>query len=121
MTARIDGRSAAPEVYRALAHLDDWIEDPSLPRPLLELVRMRVSQINGYAYCLDMHSKNAIALGVSTEALFVLNVSRDALFYSDREQAAFIWVEALTFGCRPGREGRSSFMMREVELSGYKS
>lgn len=68
----------------------------SLEKPLLELVRMRVSQINGCAFCLDMHSKDARAAGESEQRLYVLDAWREAPFYSERERAALAWAEALT-------------------------
>ena len=72
------------------------IESGSLEPALINLVLMRVSQINGCAYCLDMHSKDARAAGETEQRLYVLPGWREAPFYSERERAAFAWAEALT-------------------------
>lgn len=76
----------------------------SLERPLVELVLMRVSQINGCAYCMDMHSKDARAAGETEQRLYVLAGWREASFYSERERAALAWAEAVT---RLGEHGVS--------------
>ena len=89
-------RAVAPDAYAALVALDRTVHDASLPRPLLELVKMRASQLNGCAYCLDMHSKDALALGIPAEKLFVLDAWREAPFYTEQERAALAWTEALT-------------------------
>jgi AhpD family alkylhydroperoxidase len=75
-----------------------------LERPLVELVLMRVSQINGCAYCMDMHSKDARAAGETEQRLYVLAGWREASFYSERERAALDWAEAVT---RLGEHGVS--------------
>lgn len=96
MTERLNARKAAPNAYRAMSAMQRFVDESSLPRTLLELVKMRASQINGCAYCLDMHSKDATALGVPAQKLFVLEAWREAPFYDDRERAALEWTEALT-------------------------
>jgi AhpD family alkylhydroperoxidase len=96
VTQRIHLQQVAPEAYRSMAALQHFVDQSTLPRELLELVRMRASQINGCAYCLDMHSKDATALGVPAQKLFVLDAWREAPFYSDRERAALEWTEAVT-------------------------
>jgi AhpD family alkylhydroperoxidase len=96
MEVRIDAREIAPDAYKAMGALQHFVNQSSLPRELLELVRMRASQINGCAYCMDMHSKDAMALGIPAQKLFVLDAWREAPFYSDRERAALEWTEALT-------------------------
>jgi AhpD family alkylhydroperoxidase len=96
MTERIDVRQVAPDAYQAMGTLQQFVDRSSLPRKLLELVRMRASQINGCAYCLDMHSKDARALGESEQRLYLLNAWREAPFYTERERAALEWTEALT-------------------------
>jgi AhpD family alkylhydroperoxidase len=97
MQARIDIRKAAPGVYRAMAALESYIKNSSRLEPsLLELVRMRASQINGCAYCLDMHSKDARAAGESEQRLYALSAWRETPFYSERERAALTWTEAVT-------------------------
>jgi AhpD family alkylhydroperoxidase len=76
--------------------LSRQLHDGSLEPQLCQLVMMRVSQINGCAYCMDMHSKDARAAGESEQRLYVLPAWREAPFYSGREQAALAWAEALT-------------------------
>jgi AhpD family alkylhydroperoxidase len=95
-THRYSLRAVAPDAYAAMVALDRTVHAAGLPRPLLELVKMRASQLNGCAYCLDMHSKDALALGIPTEKLFVLDAWREAPFYTAQERAALAWTEALT-------------------------
>jgi AhpD family alkylhydroperoxidase len=83
-------------VYRAMRGLSAAVRAAGLEQPLIELVRMRVSQINGCGYCLDMHSKDARAAGETEQRLYVLPAWREAPFYSDRERAALAWAEAVT-------------------------
>src|SRR6202789_2302037 len=87
---------ASPKGYQAMAALESFVTSCGLERPLLELVKMRASQINGCAYCLDMHSKDARAEGESEQRLYALNAWRETPFYSDRERAALEWTEAIT-------------------------
>ena len=96
MSPRLNYVHAAPDAVRAMNALEAQAGKTSLEKPLLELVRMRVSQINGCAYCLDMHSKDARAGGESEQRLYVLDAWREAPFYSERERAALAWAEALT-------------------------
>jgi AhpD family alkylhydroperoxidase len=100
MEERIKALEVAPDAYQAMSGLQHFVNQSDLPRELLELVRMRASQINGCAYCLDMHSKDAMAIGMSAQKLFVLEAWREAPFYSDRERAALEWTEALTLVAR---------------------
>jgi AhpD family alkylhydroperoxidase len=93
---RIDPRKVAPEVYRAMATLESAVGATGLERNLLDLVRLRASQINGCAYCIDMHSKDLRAEGESEERLYLLDAWREAPFYSERERAALAWTEAIT-------------------------
>ena len=84
-------------VYQAMAALEGYIrKSTSLDAPLLELVRMRASQINGCAFCLDMHSKDARAAGETEQRLYCLPAWRETPFYSERERAALAWTEAIT-------------------------
>jgi AhpD family alkylhydroperoxidase len=96
MTQRLNYVHAAPGGFKALRDLQAYVEGSGLEHPLLELVKMRASQINGCAYCLDMHSKDARAAGETEQRLYVLNAWREAPFYSARERAALAWTEALT-------------------------
>jgi AhpD family alkylhydroperoxidase len=96
MTARIDITRVSPKATQAMLKLQKYVHDSSLEYSLIELVKMRASQINGCAYCLDMHSKDARAAGETEQRLYALNAWREAPFYSDRERAALEWTEALT-------------------------
>jgi AhpD family alkylhydroperoxidase len=76
--------------------LERYLHDCGLPQKLLDLVRLRVSQINGCAYCLDMHSKDLRAAGESEQRLYLLHAWRETPFYTDRERAALAWAETVT-------------------------
>lgn len=79
-----------------MANLEAQVKHSGLAAPLLELVRMRASQINGCAYCLDMHSKDARAAGESEQRLYALDAWRETPFFDARERAALEWTEAVT-------------------------
>ena len=96
MENRINAFTASPKAYQAMLALGNFADTCGLERPLLELVKMRASQINGCAYCLDMHSKDARALGETEQRLYALNAWRETPFFSPRERAALEWTEALT-------------------------
>ena len=86
----------APEAMKPLFALHHYIHSSALEQALIELVLMRASQLNGYAYCVDMHSKDARAAEETEQRLYVLPAWREAPFYSDRERAALAWCEAVT-------------------------
>ncbi len=94
--ARMDYGKAAPGAMRAMYGLERYIRETGLEPSLRELVRLRVSQINGCAYCVDMHYKDARALGESEQRLYGLVAWREMPWYTERERAAFAWAEALT-------------------------
>ncbi len=96
MKPRIDYRKAAPDAFRAMLDLEAGVHRGGLEKSLIELVKMRASQINGCGYCLDMHSKDARAAGETEQRLYVLPAWREAPFYSARERAALAWTEAVT-------------------------
>ncbi|MGZ3617210.1 MAG: carboxymuconolactone decarboxylase family protein [Ktedonobacteraceae bacterium] len=96
MEERVKYARAAPHGYRAMAALQDYVDDCGLEPLLLELVKMRASQINGCAYCIDMHSKDARAMGESEQRLYELSAWRETPFYTERERAALLWTEELT-------------------------
>ena len=96
MKPRIDVTRVSPKVLQAMLALQNTVNNSGLERPLLELVKMRASQINGCAYCLDMHSKDARAAGETEQRLYLLDAWRETSLYSDRERAALEWTEALT-------------------------
>ncbi len=93
---RISYKNVAAEAYQAMAGLERYVRGSGLEHSLLELVKTRASQINGCAYCLDMHSKDARAAGETEQRLYVLSAWREASFYSERERAALEWTEAVT-------------------------
>ncbi len=96
MEQRIDYAKASPGAVHAMLGLEKHARESGLEPALLELVRMRASQLNGCGYCLDMHSKDARAEGETEQRLYVLPAWREAPFYSPRERAALAWTEALT-------------------------
>ncbi|WP_426688458.1 carboxymuconolactone decarboxylase family protein [Rhodanobacter ginsengiterrae] len=91
-------QSSAPasEAIKPLFALHKYVHSSTLEPALIELVLMRASQLNGCAYCMDMHSKDARAAGETEQRLYVLPAWREAPFYSDRERAALAWCEAVT-------------------------
>src|SRR5436853_6916965 len=96
MKARIDLMHVTPGVLQAMLGLEGQVRQAGLDHRLLDLVRMRASQINGCAYCLDMHSKDARAGGETEQRLYGLDAWREAPYYTDRERAALERIEALT-------------------------
>jgi len=97
MEARLNLTKVAPKgAYQAMAALQQYVDTCGLERPLLELVKIRASQINGCAYCIDMHTKDARALGESEQRIYMLSAWRESPFYTDRERAALEWAEAVT-------------------------
>ncbi len=96
MEARLNYSHAAPGVPKAMRGLEDYLEQCGLDKPLLNLVKTRASQINGCAYCIDMHTKDARADGETEQRLYELNAWRETPFYTDRERAALAWTEAVT-------------------------
>jgi AhpD family alkylhydroperoxidase len=84
------------DAVKPLFALAEYVRKSGLEQNLVELVLMRVSQLNGCAYCLDMHSKDALAAGETEQRLYVLQAWREAPFYSPRERAALAWCEAVT-------------------------
>ena len=96
MNARLDFRKASPQGENAMKALHMFVRNCGLDRSLLELVKLRASQMNGCAHCIDMHTKELRADGESEQRLYLLNAWRDSPFYSDRERAALAWTEAVT-------------------------
>jgi AhpD family alkylhydroperoxidase len=96
MKARLDFRKASPRGEDAMRALHTFVRNCGLDHSLLELVKLRASQINGCAHCIDMHTKELRADGESEQRLYLLSAWRDAPFYSDRERAALAWTEAVT-------------------------
>jgi len=96
MTQRLNYAKASPDGFKAIRQLQAHVDNCGLEHPLLELVKMRASQLNGCAYCLDMHSKDARAAGETEQRLYLLNAWRESPFYNERERAALAWTETLT-------------------------
>jgi AhpD family alkylhydroperoxidase len=96
MQTRLDYGKAAPGSVQAMYKLEKYVEESGLERPLLELVKTRVSQINGCAFCIDMHTKDARAAGETEQRLYGLSAWREAPYYSERERAALAWAEVVT-------------------------
>ncbi|SFA56358.1 alkylhydroperoxidase AhpD family core domain-containing protein [Paracoccus halophilus] len=95
-TGRISPQQVSPEIYKAIAVVDQKLYGSSLGKALIELVKVRISQINGCAFCLDMHSQAAIKAGVSERKLILLGGWHEAAIWSERERAALGWAEAVT-------------------------
>ena len=93
---RLAAYKAAPGAYEAVRGVETYIQRCGLERSLIELVKMRASQINGCAFCLDMHSKDARRGCETEQRLYLLNAWHESPLYSDRERAALTWTEALT-------------------------
>ena len=96
MEERLNPYKTAPKVYQAMLAQSEVANHSLIEKPLQELVKMRASEINGCAYCLDMHSKDARAAGESEQRLYMLAGWREASVYTEREKAALGWTEAVT-------------------------
>ncbi|WP_067169889.1 carboxymuconolactone decarboxylase family protein [Microtetraspora niveoalba] len=94
--ARMDIIRAVPELYRAMAALSRTVAESGLERPLLELVRIRASQINGCAFCIDMHTADAREAGETEQRIYGLSAWRETPFFTARERAALALTEAVT-------------------------
>jgi len=98
---RMNYQAAAPEAVKAMVALETYLarqsrSEDGIDKPLMELVKVRVSQINQCAFCLDMHTKDARALGETEQRLYALSAWRETPFFSGRERAALAWAEANT-------------------------
>ncbi len=111
MEKRLDYPASAPGVYAAMDALDRYLADCSLEPRLLGLVQLRASQLNGCAYCVDMHWQDLRAAGESEQRLYSLAVWRESPFHSTRERAALAWTEAVT---RLGDEHVADGLFAEV-------
>src|SRR3982751_1806211 len=93
---RVDYARIAPDAYRAQRALESYICQSGLEESLMHLVKVRASYMNGCAYCIDMHTKDARLAGETEQRIYALNAWRETPFFSDRERAALEWTEALT-------------------------
>ena len=96
MEARLNPYTAAPDAMKAMMALESYVRGCGLEPSLIELVKTRASQINGCAYCIDMHTRDARAHGETEQRLYLLSAWHESPLYSDRERAALAWTEALT-------------------------
>src|SRR5258707_12787804 len=96
MKPRLNYQQAAPDTIKALVALEAQIQSSGLEKSLIELVKTRASQINGCAYCINMHTQDARKRGETEQRLYLLNAWREAPVYTDRERAALAWTEAVT-------------------------
>lgn len=102
MSQRLRYASVVPDAFRAMRALEDYVKSTPLEPALLELVRLRASYLNGCAFCIDMHTKDARAAGETEQRLYAVPVWREGPFFTPRERAALAWTEAVT---QLGREG----------------
>ncbi len=96
MKARIEYAHAVPEAVEALRALEKYVRTCGIEPKALELIKIRASQINGCAYCLDMHAKDARAQGETEQRIYALNAWRETPFFTEKERAALAWAEAVT-------------------------
>jgi len=96
MKPRMNFFQAAPDAIKALTALEGQIQGAGLEQSLIELVRIRASQINGCAFCINMHTQDARKNGETEQRLYLLNAWRESPVYTDRERAALAWTEAVT-------------------------
>mgnify|MGYP000609921777 CR=1 FL=1 len=96
MKPRLNYGKVAPGAYEAMDTIDRYLQDCSLEKALIVLVQLRASQINGCAYCLDMHWKDLRAIGDNEQRLYSLDAWRECPYYTDRERAALLWTEVIT-------------------------
>ena len=96
MEERIHYTKVVPGAFQALLDLEKYLHECGLEEPLLLLIKLRASQINGCAYCLDMHWKDLRAIGGSEQRLYSLDAWKESPYYSDCERAALAWTEAVT-------------------------
>ena len=96
MIPRIEYAKVAPDGIKAMSGLEMYVRQSGLEPSLLELVKLRASQMNGCAYCIDLHTKDARARGESEQRLYTLGAWRETPFFADRERAALEWTEAVT-------------------------
>jgi AhpD family alkylhydroperoxidase len=96
MKPRLNSYAVAPGATKAMLGLEDYLHTCGLDEKLIDLVKLRVSQINGCAYCIDMHWKDLRALGETEQRLYGLDAWEESPYYSERERAALQWAEAVT-------------------------
>ena len=101
-TSRVNYAQVAPHAFKALLGLEKALGESSLEKSLHELIKIRASQLNACAYCIDMHTRDALKLGETPRRIFALSAWRETPFFSDRERAALLWTETLTLLAEKG-------------------
>lgn len=96
MQERLDYAKVAPEAMKAMLAINHYANNSGLEKSLLELIKIRASQLNGCAYCIDMHTKDARSIGETEQRIYGLSAWRETPFYTDRERAALEWTETVT-------------------------
>lgn len=96
MQSRLNHFAVAPQLMQPMLDMEERLKTAGLENSLIELVKLRVSQINGCAFCIHMHTHDARAQGESEDRLHLLNAWRESPLYSERERAALAWAETLT-------------------------
>ena len=96
MEARLDYTKASPEAYKAMVQMEGVVRRSGLDPMLLELIKIRASQLNGCAYCIDMHTKDARFKGETEQRIYALDAWRETPFFREKERAALAWTEAIT-------------------------
>jgi len=102
MKPRLDYKQTAPAAFQAMLAFENYVHHCGLAPALLELIKIRASQINGCAYCLDMHTKDARAQGETEQRIYALNAWRETPFFTEKERAALAWTEAVTLVASSG-------------------
>lgn len=97
MVARIDYEKLAPGAIQAMRKVEEYVRSSGIERSLLELIKLRASEMNGCAYCVDMHTQDARVQGETEQRLYAVAAWRDAPFFTERERAALAWTEAVTW------------------------
>ncbi|MHB1795197.1 MAG: carboxymuconolactone decarboxylase family protein [Acidobacteriaceae bacterium] len=96
MDARLDYTKASPEAFKAMVQLEGVVRRSGIDPKLLDLIKIRASQLNGCAYCIDMHTKDARFKGENEQRIYALDAWRETPFFTEKERAALAWTEALT-------------------------
>ena len=117
MTMRVNYGVVAPEAIKAMMGLEQTVEAMGLDRKLVHLIKLRASQINGCAYCIDMHNREARADGERQQRLDLLSAWRETNFFDERERAVLGWTEALT-RLSEGREHESAYQALKAHFTG---
>ncbi len=114
MQARMNIARLAPDLYRAVMALEDSVRKSGIDSRLLHLVKLRASQINGCAFCVDMHSKESLADGLNPQMLHLVSVWRESPYFDARDRAALEWAESVTLTAQSGVPDAAYNAAREV-------